>query len=151
MNRRTARMRARRGTLPHAGNVTFPIARLGHFPPDLPSGQLGGISEVSKDGQGSLAVITLDFDSVLADRTAGGACRFQLSQNGTQVRCNGIKAGDEGYSLAFAAFLATNTNGLIHGEPDFAISPTGAGTLIQRLLTSLAGDWAFQRRSIKQP
>ncbi len=61
-----------------------------------------------------------------------------------------VKASNDGYGLAFAAFLATNTNGLILGEPDFAISPTGAGTLIQRLLTSLAGDWAFQRCAIKQ-
>lgn len=117
-----------------------------HLATDYP----GRVSQVSEDGQDSLSVVTLDLDSVLADRATGGAGRFQLTQNGTQVRRNGVDAGDDGDGLALATLLATNVGGLVLWEHDFPGSTARAGALIQRLLASFAGDRAFQGRTVKQ-
>jgi hypothetical protein len=104
-----------------------------------------------KDGQDSLALITLDLDSFLANHTTGSAGRLQLAQNGTQVRCNRVEAGDDGDGLAPATLLASNAGGLVRWEHDLVVCVAWACALIQRPFANVAGDRAFQRCSIEQP
>ncbi len=116
----------------------------------LSATHLGGIPEVVEHCQDSLAMVTLYLDSTLADRTAGGARRFQLVQNGIQVRCNGIEARDDGDGLSLAALLTAYTDGLILGELDFASRAARAGAAVHRHFADVAGDRALQRCSVEQ-
>ena len=55
--------------------------------------------------QGSLAVIALDLDAAIADRTVRGAGGFHARQNGVQVRCDGVEPNTVRDSQAFTGHL----------------------------------------------
>jgi len=95
-------------------------------------------------------VIALDFDSPIVDRATRSAAGFQLTQKGTQVGCDGVEPYDDGHGFPLSAFLSTCEGELVLGQQDFSGDASGTATLIQRHFADVAGDRAFQRRSIEQ-